>query len=96
LIDDGCNIIFATSFGFETYMLAAAAENPDVQFCHATGYQAAGSGLANMHNYFGKIHEARYLSGIVAGLKTLETGNNVMGYVAAMPFAEVISGYTAF
>ena len=96
LIDDGCNIIFATSFGFENYMLAAAAENPDVEFCHATGYQAAGSSLANMHNYFGKIFEARYLSGIVAGEKTLETGNNVLGYVAAMPFAEVISGYTSF
>ena len=96
LIEDGCNIIFATSFGFENYMLAAAAENPDVEFCHATGFQAAGSGLANMHNYFGKIFEARYLSGIVAGEKTLETGNNVLGYVAAMPFAEVISGYTSF
>jgi basic membrane protein A len=96
LIDDGCNIIFATSFGFESYMLAAAAENPDVEFCHATGYQAAGSGLANMHNYFGKIFQARYLSGIVAGEKTLETGNNMLGYVAAMPFAEVISGYTSF
>ena len=96
LIDDGCNIIFATSFGFENYMLAAAKDNPDVQFCHATGFQAASSGLANMHNYFGKIFEARYLSGIVAGLKSLEIKNNVLGYVAAMPFAEVISGYTSF
>ena len=96
LLDDGCNIIFGTSFGFENYMLAAAAENPDVEFCHATGFQAAGSGLANMHNYFGKIFEARYLSGIVAGLKSLEIGNNQLGYVAAMPFAEVISGYTSF
>jgi basic membrane protein A len=77
-------------------MLAAAEENPDIEFCHATGYQAAGSGLANMHNYFGKIFEARYLSGIVAGLKAKEIGNNVLGYVAAMPFAEVISGYTSF
>lgn len=96
LIDDGCNIIFATSFGFENYMIAAAEENPDIEFCHATGYQAAGTGLANMHNYFGKIFQARYLSGIVAGLKSLETGNNMLGYVAAMPFAEVISGYTSF
>ncbi|HPR78603.1 MAG TPA: BMP family ABC transporter substrate-binding protein, partial [Candidatus Limiplasma sp.] len=96
LIDDGCNIIFATSFGFENYMLAAAKDNPDIQFCHATGYQAAGSGLANMHNYFGKIFQARYLSGIVAGLKAKEIGNNVLGYVAAMPFAEVISGFTSF
>ena len=96
LIDDGCNIIFATSFVFENYMLAAAKDNPDIQFCHATGYQAAGSGLANMHNYFGKIFQARYLSGIVAGLKAKEIGNNVLGYVAAMPFAEVISGFTSF
>ncbi len=96
LIDDGCNIIFATSFGFENYMIAAAEENPDIEFCHATGYQAAGTGLANMHNYFGKIFQARYLSGIVAGLKSLETGNSVLGYVAAMPFAEVISGYSSF
>ncbi len=96
LLDDGCNIIFGTSFGFENYLLAAAAEYPDVEFCHATGFQAAGSGLANMHNYFGKIYEARFLSGIVAGMKSLEIGNNVLGYVAAMPFAEVISGYTSF
>lgn len=61
LLDDGCNIIFGTSFGFENYLLAAAAEYPDVEFCHATGFQAAGSGLANMHNYFGKIYEARAL-----------------------------------
>ena len=96
LVDDGCNIIFATSFGFENYAIAAAAENPDVQFCHATGYQAAGAGLANVHNYFGKIFEARYLSGIVAGMKSLEIGNNVLGYVTAMPFAECISGFTSF
>ncbi|MDD3411553.1 MAG: BMP family ABC transporter substrate-binding protein, partial [Eubacteriales bacterium] len=96
LVDDGCNIIFATSFGHESYVLAAAAENPDVQFCHATGYQAASSGLANMHNYFGKIYQARYLSGVVAGLKAKEVGNNLLGYVTAMPFAECISGFTSF
>ncbi|MDR1422880.1 MAG: BMP family ABC transporter substrate-binding protein [Coriobacteriales bacterium] len=93
LIDQGCNIIFATSFGFEDYVKEAAAANPDVQFCHATGYQAAGSGLSNFHNYFASVYEARYLAGIAAGLKT-ET--NRLGYVAAFPFAEVISGYTAF
>lgn len=93
LVEDGCNIIFCTSFGFEDYMLAVAADYPDVQFCHATGYQAASSGLSNVHNYFGNIYEARYLSGIAAGLRT-ET--NQLGYVAAMPFAECISGYTAF
>ena len=93
LVDAGCNIIFATSFGFEDYVKEVAAEYPEVQFCHATGYQAAGSGLSNMHNYFASIYEARYLAGIAAGLKT-ET--NKLGYVAAFPFAEVISGYTAF
>jgi basic membrane protein A len=93
LVDAGCNIIFATSFGFEDYVKEVAAEYPDVQFCHATGYQAASSGLPNMHNYFASIYEARYLAGIAAGLKT-ET--NKLGYVAAFPFAEVISGYTAF
>ena len=93
LVDAGCNIIFATSFGFEDYVKEVAAEYPEIQFCHATGYQAAGSGLSNMHNYFASIYEARYLAGIAAGLKT-ET--NKLGYVAAFPFAEVISGYTAF
>ena len=93
LVDAGCNIIFATSFGFEDYVKEVAAEYPEIQFCHATGYQASTSGLSNMHNYFASIYEARYLAGIAAGLKT-ET--NKLGYVAAFPFAEVISGYTAF
>lgn len=93
LVEAGCQIIFATSFGFEDYVMAVAAEYPEVQFCHATGNQAASSGLSNVHNYFVSIYEARYLAGIAAGLKT-ET--NKIGYVAAFPFAEVISGYTAF
>lgn len=93
LVEAGCNIIFATSFGFEDYVLIVAADHPEVEFCHATGYQAAGSGLPNVHNYFVSIYEARYLAGIAAGLKT-ET--NKLGYVAAFPFAEVISGFTAF
>ncbi|MGE4213818.1 MAG: BMP family ABC transporter substrate-binding protein [Anaerotignaceae bacterium] len=93
LVEAGCNIIFCTSFGFEDYMLAVAEEYPDVQFCHATGYKAADSGLENVHNYFTAIYEARYLAGIAAGLKT-ET--NKLGYVAAYPYAEVISGYSAF
>ena len=96
LIADGCNLIFATSFGHESGLMEVAKEHPEVQFCHATGYQASSAGLANFHNYFGRIYEARYLSGIVAGLKAKEIGNNVLGYVAAMPFAEVISGFTAF
>lgn len=93
LVEAGCNIIFCTSFGFEDYMLAVAEEYPDVQFCHATGDKAADSGLENVHNYFTAIYEARYLAGIAAGLKT-ET--NKLGYVAAYPYAEVISGYSAF
>ena len=104
LVDEGCDIIFADSFGHESYMLQAAAEHPEVQFCHATGYQAKGSGLTNMHNYFTAIYEARYVSGVVAGLKLNEMIDNgkitaeqaVMGYVGAYPYAEVVSGYTAF
>ncbi|HCT64876.1 MAG TPA: BMP family ABC transporter substrate-binding protein [Lachnospiraceae bacterium] len=93
LVEAGCNIIFCTSFGFEDYMLAIAEEYPDVQFCHATGNKAASSGLKNVHNYFTSIYEARYLTGIAAGLKTK---TNKLGYVAAYPYAEVISGYSAF
>ena len=93
LVEAGCQLIFATSFGFEDYVMTVAAEYPDVQFCHATGTQAAGSGLDNVHNYFASIFEARYLAGIAAGLKT---ENNHLGYVGAHPFAEVISGFTAF
>ena len=104
LVDEGCDIIFADSFGHESYMLQAASEHPEVQFCHATGYQAKASGLTNMHNYFTAIYEARYVSGVVAGLKLNEMIDNgkitaeqaVMGYVGAYPYAEVISGYTAF
>ena len=93
LAEAGCQIIFATSFGYEDYVLEVAADYPDIQFCHATGYKAAGSGLDNVHNYFASIYEARYLAGIAAGLKTK---TNKLGYVAAFPFAEVISGCSAF
>ena len=93
LVEAGCNIIFATSFGFEDYMVTVAKEYPNVEFCHATGYKAAIENLPNYHNYFVSIYEARYLAGIAAGLKT-ETDK--LGYVAAFDFAEVISGYTAF
>ena len=93
LIQEGCHIIFATSFSHQFQMIEAARENPNIVFCHATGANAHGSGLDNYHNYFAKIHEARYLGGIAAGLATQ---TNKLGYVAAHPFAEVISGYTAF
>lgn len=104
LAEQGCNIIFGNSFGFESYMLQAAAEYPDVQFCHATGYQAASSGLANMHNYFTAVYESRYVSGVVAGLKlnemiadgTITEAQAKVGYVGAFPYAEVISGFTSF
>ena len=104
LADQGCQIIFGTSFGHETYLMQAAGEFPDVQFCHATGYQAASSGLTNMHNYFDNIYEARYVSGVVAGLKLNEMIANGditedqarIGYVGAYPYAEVISGFTSF
>ena len=104
LADQGCNIIFGTSFGHESYLLQAAAEYPEVQFCHATGYHAASSGLSNMHNYFDSIYEARYVSGVVAGMKlngmiadgTITEDTAKIGYVGAFPYAEVISGFTSF
>lgn len=104
LADQGCQIVFANSFGHESYIIEAAKEYPDVQFCHATGYQAASSGLSNMHNYFTSIYEARYVSGVVAGLKlnqmiedgTVKEDACKIGYVGAYPYAEVISGYTSF
>ena len=96
LVDSGCQIIFATSFGYEQYVVEAAKAHPEVQFCHATGTRAAEEGLDNFHNYFTSIYEARYLGGIAAGMKLNELGETKLGYVAAFPFAEVISGYTAF
>ena len=104
LIEAGCNIIFATSFGHGDYMTEAAAEHPEVQFCHATGSQAADSGLSNYHNYFTSIYEARYIAGVAAGLKlneliengTITADEAVIGYVAAFYFEEVISGFSAF
>jgi basic membrane protein A len=104
LASQGCTLIFANSFGHEDYMIQAAKEYPNIQFCHATGYQAASSGLPNMHNYFTKIFQARYVGGIVAGLKLnqmiadgkITAGKCKIGYVGAYPYAEVVSGYTSF
>lgn len=104
LAEAGCNIIFANSFGHESYIAQAASEYPDIEFCHATGVTAASSGMANMHNYFGAIYEARYVAGVVAGLKinamiadgTITEDQAKIGYVGAFPFAEVVSGYTSF
>ena len=104
LVDAGCNIIFADSFGHEPYMIEVAKENPDVQFCHSTGTRAHTEGLANYHNAFASIYEGRYLAGIAAGLKLnamIEAGDikaeeAKMGYVGAFTYAEVVSGYTSF
>ncbi len=104
LAEDGCDIIFADSFGHETYIMTVAEEYPDVQFCHATGTNAKTSDLANYHNAFASIYEGRYLAGIAAGMKInemIEAGKFTaeeakMGYVGAYPYAEVISGYTSF
>ena len=104
LVDRGCTVIFADSFGHESYMLQAARENPDVQFCHATGTMAHTEGLANFHNAFASIYEGRYLAGIAAGLKLNEmiaaeqfkAEDAKIGYVGAFTYAEVISGYTSF
>lgn len=104
LAEDGCNIVFADSFGHESYMIEAAKEFPDVQFCHATGTLAHTEGLDNYHNAFASIYEGRYLAGVAAGLKLNEMIANgeftadeaKMGYVGAFTYAEVISGYTSF
>ena len=104
MVDKGCNIIFADSFGHEPYMIDAAKENPDVQFCHSTGTRAHTEGLANYHNAFASIYEGRYLAGIAAGMKLnemIETGKFTaeeakIGYVGAFTYAEVVSGYTSF
>ncbi|MGN0753148.1 MAG: BMP family ABC transporter substrate-binding protein [Aristaeellaceae bacterium] len=104
LADDGCSIIFADSFGHESYMIQAAMEFPEVEFCHATGTKAHTEGLENYHNAFATIYEGRYLAGVAAGLKLnemIESGKITaeqakIGYIGAYPYAEVKSGYTSF
>lgn len=104
LVDQGCDIIFADSFGHEDFMIEAAKANPDVQFLHATGTKAHTEKLDNFHNAFASIYEGRYLAGVAAGMKINEMidGGKItkeqakMGYVGAHPYAEVKSGYTSF
>ena len=104
LVDAGCNIIFANSFGHEPYMLQAAQEVPDVEFCHSTGTMAHTAGVANYHNAFASIYEGRFLAGVAAGMKLnemIEAGEITadqakMGYVGAFTYAEVVSGYSSF
>lgn len=104
LAEQGCTYIIGTSFGHESYLIQAASEYPKIVFSHATGYQAASSGLKNMHNFMPSVYQSRYVSGIVAGLKLNEMISSgkiseaeaKIGYVGAYPFAEVVSGYTSF
>lgn len=110
LVDQGCNIIFADSFGHEEHMLKAAKEFPEVQFCHATGTMAHTANRGNFHNAFASIYEGRFLAGVAAGMKLLEMknanalkaenidadGNIKLGYVGAWTYAEVISGFTSW
>ena len=100
------DLIFADSFGHEPYMIQAAKEFPEVEFCHATGTKAHTEKVANFHNAFASIYEGRYLAGVAAGMKLVELygdaegkvsdENAKIGYVGAFPYAEVISGYTSF
>ena len=110
LAEQGCNIIFTNSYGHQSFTQQAAEEFPDVIFVSMTGDTARISGLPNLKNAFTGIHEARYVAGVVAGMKIRELvecdrlkisnydadGNVKVGYVGTFPYAEVISGYTAF
>lgn len=110
LVEQGCSHIFSDSYGHQSYMLQAAEENPEVTFVSMTGDNAAGSKLTNLKNAFNYTFESRYVSGVVAGMKLKELvdagkvtdanknadGTIKIGYVGAYPYAEVVSGYTAF
>ncbi|MCY6484416.1 BMP family ABC transporter substrate-binding protein [Clostridium aestuarii] len=89
MIDEGCNVIIGTSFGFMDGMAKSAEEHKDVKFLHCSGFMSS----ENMSNYFGRMYEARYLSGIVAGMKTK---SNIIGYVGAHELPEVVRGINAF
>ena len=109
-VEQGCKLVITNSYSHQSYTQQAAEEHPEVQFVAMTGDTARAAGLANFHNAFTKIYEARYVGGIVAGLKLQqlidegkvqdknidENGNYKIGYVGAYPYAEVVSGYTAF
>ena len=110
LVEAGCTHIFSDSYGHQAYMQQAATENPDVVFVAMTGDTARANGLDNFHNAFTGIYEARYVGGVVAGMKLQQLidegkvedknknadGKIKIGYVGAYPYAEVVSGYTAF
>ena len=104
LVDAGCGLVFADSFGHEDYMIQAAKDFPEVQFCHATGTKAHTEGVENYHNAFASIYEGRYLAGVAAGMKLnemidageIKPEEAKIGYVGAYTYAEVVSGYTSF
>ena len=102
LAEQGCTIIFSNSYSHQSYMVQAAEEYPNVMFCPATGDTAAVCGLPNVVNSFPYTYESRYVSGVVAGMKLKElmdagkVTDPHVGYVGAYPYAEVVSGYTAF
>lgn len=110
LVGQGCTLIFTNSYGHQTYAQQAAQDYPDVTFVAMTGDTAANSGLSNFKNAFTYVYQSRYVSGVVAGMKVAELveegklsdvnfdkdGNVKIGYVGAYPYAEVVSGYTAF
>ncbi len=102
LAEDGCNIIFSNSYGHQSFMVQAAEEYPDVIFVPCTGDTANVCGLPNVVNMFPQTYQSRYVSGVVAGLKLKELMDEgkvtdpYVGYVGAYPYAEVVSGYTAF
>lgn len=102
--NNGCKVIFADSFGHESFMKQAAQKFPDVEFCHATGTSAKTAGIKNFHNAFAAIYEGRYIAGVAAGIKLNEmikegkitAEQAIIGYVGAFTYAEVISGMTSF
>ena len=102
LAEEGCNIIISDSYGHQSYIQDVAEDYEDVIFVAATGDTAAPSGLANLKNIFPYTYESRYVSGVVAGMKLKElmdagtVTDPYVGYVGAYPYAEVVSGYTAF
>ena len=104
MADAGCSVVFTDSYGHQQYVLSAAEDFPEVQFTSCTGDMAQGAGLDNYHNAFAQIYKGRYLAGVAAGLKLQEMIDNgeftadeaKVGYVGAMPYAEVISGYTSW
>ncbi len=110
LVQQGCKLVISNSYGHQAFTQQAAEKYPEVDFIAMTGDTAKLSGLDNLHNAFTKVYESRYVSGVVAGMKVKElldsgkltdknkdeNGNVRIGYVGAMEFAEVISGFTAF